>query len=340
MYKKDVYINTYGQIIAETDYTGDVAFYLKSRSKFVEKKFYENLSVYAFNKTPNSGSLSVVFFFRLPDGTVLAEESETLFFDRKRKEIWPLNSNVISEDKDFKITYYDQKSDITFITFNGAHSKKNVEPFGFQYIISKKWNLISVAQDNNTQYQGLSLKNFFTSVSPLIKGKKVFSYGSSLGGYCALYYGGAINATIIAASPRNSAHPLIDDNAWREQEFKHESIGSASLTTNPVYIIYDSNIRIDTNFISKVFLPYYPDANVLALPGASHNVLKCMLGSNVLTLYISKIVNQEYDFTLAEYVKAKCSFHLKDYSLAFNTLDNLIVNNLLLSKHINTHSKM
>ncbi len=329
MYKKDVYINTSGQIVAETDYVGDVAFYLKSRGKFIEKKFYESLSVYEFKKIPNSGSLSVVFFFRLPDGTVLAEESKTLFFDRKRKDIWTLDSNIVSEDKDFKITYYDQKSDITFITFNGAHSNKNVEPFGFQYIISKRWNLISVAQDNNTQYQSLSLSKFFNSVSPLIKDKKVFSYGSSLGGYCALYYGGVINAIIIAASPRNSAHPLIADNAWKEQDFKHESIGSLPLTTNPVYIIYDSNIRVDTNFISKVFLPYYPDANVLTLPGASHNVLKCMLESNILTLYISKVVNQEYDDTLAEYIKAKCSFYLKDYSLAFNTLDNLVVNNLL-----------
>ncbi|HCI77079.1 MULTISPECIES: hypothetical protein [unclassified Psychrobacter] len=329
MYKKNIYINNDFNIVAETDYDGEVAFYLKNKGKFIEKKFYDDSNIHKFKSFPETGALSVVFFFKLPNGQVLVEESEIFFLDRNRKSIWPLKSNVIAENKDFKITYYDQKSDITFITFNGAHSNKSTVPFGFQYIISRKWNLISVAQDNNTQYQSLSLSQFCDSVSPFIKDKRIFSYGSSLGGYCALYYGGSINATIIAASPRNSAHPLIADNLWKDLDFKHKDIESIPLTTNPVYIIYDSNIGIDTKFINTVFLPYYPTAKILALPQASHNVLKCMLDSKVLTLYISKIIEEKYDENLAKYIKATCCYKLKNYDLAFNILDDLVVDNLL-----------
>ncbi len=329
MYLKNVYVNNYGNLVAETDFEGDVAFYLKSKGKFVEKKFYDKRSNYEFIIIPDVGSLSVVFFFRFEDGKIISEESEEFYFDSKKKSIWKLNSKVVSESNDFKITYYNQESDITFITFNGAHTTKKSIPFGFQYVIGNKWNLIAVAQDNDTQYQNLSLEEFFHSVASLLNGKSVFSYGSSLGGYCALYYGGIVNATIIAASPRNSAHPLIKDHEWRDLEFKHGSLEEIPLTTKPVYIVFDSNITVDTNFINMVFLPFYQNTYLLALPKASHNVLKCMLNSGVLTLYISKIINEEYNDYLAKYLKAKCSFYLQDFNIAFDILEDIVVNNFI-----------
>lgn len=45
-----------------------------------------------------------------------------------------------------------------------------------------EWNLISVAQDNDTQYQSLSLEEFYDAVKPIIVGKEVYTYGASLGG--------------------------------------------------------------------------------------------------------------------------------------------------------------
>ena len=186
------------------------------------------------------------------------------------------------------------------------------------------WNLINVAQDNNTQYQSLSLEDFYNNVYPLIMDKKIFSYGSSLGGYCALYYGSVVNATIIAASPRNSAHPMIADKEWSSITFNHLHIGKIKLSSNPVFIVYDSLISKDSKFINDVFLPYYPNSYLLSIPGGSHQVLQCMLEAGVLKIYIMSIVKNSYNDSKCKYIKAKCLYNLKNFEIAFELMDSLI----------------
>lgn len=180
-----VYLNNDGQVVAECEYEGETAFYLKSGRRVIEKEFYKKRKKYTFVSTPKTGRLSVLFFIRNNDGNVVQKESATYFYNRKKNDLIILNEQVIVEADDYKITYYNNESNVTFVTFNGARSTKNDLPFGFNFLLENGWNLINVAQDNNTQYQSLSLDDFYENVHPLVLGKKVFSYGSSLGGYCA-----------------------------------------------------------------------------------------------------------------------------------------------------------
>lgn len=319
-----VYLNNNGQVVAECENEGETAFYLKSGRNFIEKKFYEKIKKYTFKSTPKTGKLSVLFFFKNDDGNVVQRESNIYFYSSKNNELILLNEQVIVEEDDYQITYYDNESSITFITFNGARSTKQDIPFGFNFLLENGWNLINVAQDNNTQYQGLSLDNFYNNVYPLILNKKVFSYGSSLGGYCALYYGGIVDATIIAASPRNSAHPLIADEEWNSVIFNHIPMSEVKLSLNPVFIVYDSLISKDSEFISEIFLPYYSESHLLTVPGGSHQVLKCMSDAGVLKMYIKSIVDNECGNSKFKYIKAKCLYKLKKFEKAFDLIDDLI----------------
>ncbi len=306
MFNSTIHLDSKGFVIAKTEYSGLVAFYLVSNDKPIEKEFYKKRNNYKFKTKPSHGVLSVVFFFKDNDGVILKYQTERVIYDEESRTLLEISKSLIFESLDNKIEYYNQDSDITFITFNGAGTTKNTIPFGQSYILKNKWNLIAVYQDNNSQYQSLDINTFYTHVNPLLKNSKVFVYGSSLGGYCALYFGGCLNATIIAASPKNSAHFSIKNPVFSELAFQHKDFSEIPITSKSVYIVYDSKISVDKKFIYNEVFKAYPKPEILALPGSTHEVLKTMLSNRVLQLYVSSIICNSYNIEIANYIKSKC----------------------------------
>ena len=111
---------------------------------------------------------------------------------------------------------------------------------------------------------------------------------------------------MISASPKNSAHPSINDPRFSSLLFTHKEFNEITPTSNPVYIVYDSNINVDKKFIYEQVLPLYKNPELLALPNASHAVLTKMLASKVLKLYINSIICNSYNNEIAVYIKDKC----------------------------------
>lgn len=145
-------------------------------------------------------------------------------------------------------------------------------------------------QDNDSQYQSLSYKVFKDVVSPLVSKKNRICYGSSLGGYCALYYAGAINADVIAAAPKNSAHPdFVElDNVKRFPKglFKHSSLGENQLTHGRICVFYDPYNLSDVTFFRKYVRPYYPGVTLIEVPHAGHEVLHYLRETNQLKQFV------------------------------------------------------
>lgn len=180
--------------------------------------------------------------------------------------------HVIADEENYRIKSYSQGSSIIFITFNTTRTTKESAGFGVNFCLSKGFDVISVSQDNDTQYQFLSREKFLNIIAPYIKGKdKVVCYGSSLGGYCALYYGGAIDCKIIAASPKNSAHPDFKLKKYECLEFKHDLKMPAS--ENKAFVVYDPKRGSDRLFIDELVRPAFKNAEYLDLPFAGHAVL-------------------------------------------------------------------
>ncbi|MCQ4299671.1 hypothetical protein NAV11_07065 [Pseudomonas songnenensis] len=198
----------------------------------------------------------------------------------------------LGESDSFLINYYDNGSDILFVVFNRTRSTKRSPAFGLDFLLAQGFSVVVCYQDNDTQYQSLSFERFRECVLPVTVGKRVFTYGSSLGAYAAVYYAGAVGATVIAAAPKNSAHPLLFSPRGRfsEELFKHEDLGSLGLTKNPVFVMVDPMRKQDIFFVKAYVVSSYPEAKVLELPFSGHACLKYLLEIGKLKSLVLSIV--------------------------------------------------
>lgn len=262
------------------------AFYLTCNSE-IEKIFYSSNRQIVFESEIQDGTYVVSIFIKDENNNAKIEK---IFLIVQNGRF--VQNEIVAEAKNYKIVLYDLKSDITFIVFNGAASTKEYRGFGLSYLLSRGYNVITCAQ-NNDQYQGLSFDTFKELVEPLIVGKKVFLYGSSLGGYCALYYAGAVNGTVIAAAPKNSAHPKMikKTSNFNIKDFKHADIINNPITDKPVYIFIDPYVKSDLFFMNEFIKPAYPSCNILEFPYAGHEVLYHINKLKSLSPLITMIVS-------------------------------------------------
>lgn len=267
----------------------EYAFYLSFKGS-VDKVFYAENNKCLFKNKKRDGVYQATFFNK-KNGEKRSEKIMFTIIDGKF-----LQPEVISDTSDYKITFYNLKSEVTFIVFNGAGSNKDTPGFGLSYLLSKGYNVITCAQNNN-QYQELSFDSFRELVTPYVKNQKVFLYGSSLGGYCAIYYAGAVNGTVIAGSPRNSLYPILKKVGKLTTditELKHSELIRNNLTKKLIYILTDPHVEEDKIFIEKYISPGYTDNLMMFyVPFAGHEVLYHVNKINVLSFILDSIVNEQ-----------------------------------------------
>lgn len=110
-------------------------------------------------------------------------------------------------------------------------------------------------------YQNLSFAAFEAAVAPYCAGKRTVLYGSSLGGYCAIYYAGAVNGTALAVTPRLSIHrDFINQSRTHKNLLKINSDARflhQDLVDLPrgkgFYMIYDPKNAEDMKFKKLIF---------------------------------------------------------------------------------------
>lgn len=240
-------------LVASEGKSGSMAFYLHLPSGEVLKKGYASSGRAVFNICVD-GLYKAVFFYRKPNNIV--ESVERWFFLHIDGFLKKINDVCLYETKDNKVVYYKTGSKCLFVVFNGTATNKKSAPFGLRFLLKRGFDVIVVYQDNDTQYQSLSGDQLEKIVRDHIKNKRVICYGASLGGYCAVYYGGYLNAEIIAASPKNSAHPdLVAKNKnsrFSKDLWKHSSIVEAPKSGKNVSIIVDLNYSSDRFFFRKI----------------------------------------------------------------------------------------
>ncbi|WP_347456690.1 hypothetical protein [Acinetobacter thermotolerans] len=282
--EKGVLLST--QNVVDVNY----AFYLHT-SKVIHKKFYIQDSMWEFNESLTLGKFYTADFYYKYKEEV---EKYSLVFkpNNSNDGVQVVSENIIADEQGFKISFYDQQSDITFIVFNGYGSTKSSKPFGLEFLLGLGYNVICCLQQNN-QYQELSFDVFKKHVTKIVENKKVFLYGSSLGAYAAVYYAGAVNGTVIAAAPKNSAHPHMvgQKNKFKAIKFNHDEIINNPKTNNPVYIIIDTICKPDIFFLDKFIKPAYPNLNVIPFDYAGHTVLYHVNKTKQLKPLILDIVN-------------------------------------------------
>lgn len=204
-------------------------------------------------------------------------------------------SYVLSEADGYMITYHrnsidSEKRNKIVISFGGLPSKKTKTGFGTNFILKQGYDHIFVAQAPRSQYQHLSLEDFFKVVKPYVSEKDVYTYGSSLGGYAAIYYGGIIDAKVISAAPKNSAHESMRKKSFSHVEFLHSEYKDNPKSSYCPVVLYDPYREEESKFIQNHVLKAYPNAKLIKLPFAGHTVLHTMKESGVLTNFIKSYV--------------------------------------------------
>lgn len=306
-----------GLVKCESSFLGYYAAYLIKDGVVVEKQHYSRMKEKKFSWY-GEGVYSVRFFFKSNDKKIKYVSPSFIIKESVAYEVDgdTLIATNLSEGDNFRLLFFNNQSDVTFITFNGTQSRKKSPLFALKYCYKKGYNLISVNQDGDSQYQDLSLKIFRNAVSGHLTSNN-FTYGASLGGYCALYYGGVINANVISISPKNSAHPGFVKARFKGFKFKHQNLKDVINTTGAISVFYDPYKVEDVRFIDTLIRPYIGNADFYPLPHAGHQLLRYVKEVGSLTQLIDSLVEGkcvavEKDVENSTYLAEKAWFLYKN----------------------------
>lgn len=286
-------VNEDGFITVKTEEVNgyNYAFYLK-KDRATEKHFYSRRPKCKFDTSFSEGNYTAIFFYKEEGKEKTIHELE-FYIDKNKNTIYSKKQTIVDLEG-YKIDYYNIKSEKTFVVFNEAGSLKNHLPFGLNYLIKNGFNVIACLQNNN-QYQELSFEDFKYYVKPLVENHDTYLYGTSLGGYCSIYYAGAINGTVIAGAPRNSSHPLLVENLKDKsyfglQEFKHKNYNENPKTTKNLYIFYDPYEVNDNFFVNNFLKNTFSNLVIIECNYSGHEVLRHLNETKQLHQAIISIV--------------------------------------------------
>lgn len=187
-----------------------------------------------------------------------------------------------------RITYHENnpQSDKLLICFSSQGGGMGVSGFGTELCAKNGWNHIYVGKAQQSKFRTLTLDNFVAAVSPVMDGRDVITYGSSAGGYAALYYGGIINARILSACPRNSHHPVnyrrplikkLGEEAIKKkaEDFYHiVHLSDVPRSAHDPVVVYDRLQPKDHRMVQKWVLPAYPECEIINIPNSGHKPLE------------------------------------------------------------------
>ncbi|MCB5199796.1 hypothetical protein LGQ03_11155 [Loktanella sp. TSTF-M6] len=199
----------------------------------------------------------------------------------------------LANHPDYRITYHPAPAptEKLMITFGGQPSDISDTGFGSDFAMKHGWDHVFVAQRRHSQFQGLHAAVFKAAVAPLCTaGRDVICYGASLGGYAALYYGGQIDARIIAAAPMLPAWKGLGLPAYADVPVHHKHLKHSRRSKHAPVVIYDPVQRRDVQFLNQTVRPTYRDIREVALPFTGHTVLVALSNMRLLKKLITSLV--------------------------------------------------
>ena len=207
-----------------------------------------------------------------------------------------MRSRELDVGEEFRITLneYNLESNKLLICFSEQGGGMKPEGFGSRACKKYGWNQIYVGKAPHTRYRTMNIERFVKAVDPVLSGLDVMCYGTSLGGYAALYYGGSINARILAASPRMPGHPLVQNEAASIEDFAHHvNLSAVPLSIHTPYVVYDNRQNQDHKLVQRWLKPAYPSVKSLIVPRSGHKSLQRLLDYGTLSRMLRMFVDRE-----------------------------------------------
>lgn len=211
----------------------------------------------------------------------------------------------VSDNHRITLHTFDPRSDKLLICFAPQGGGMGETGFGTALCRKHGWNHIYVGKGQQSKYRSLSIERFFDVVAPVTSGMDVMTYGSSAGGYAALYFGGSVDARILAACPRNSQHPNnyrraterrlgADEMAQMAKRFYHTAdLNEVPLSKHQPIIVYDRRQPKDHRMVQKWALSAYPGAEIINVPNSGHKPLERLRMTGGLSYLLKSFVSNE-----------------------------------------------
>ncbi|WP_181708333.1 tetratricopeptide repeat protein [Chthonobacter rhizosphaerae] len=175
----------------------------------------------------------------------------------------------------------------------------NVETpgFGEAFLLKHGFDVLNFQKRKENYYQDLSRDCFKQVVHNLPNTyDRVCLYGSSLGGYAALYYSIAVESDLIAISPLCSIHPGHNNVQARHDsrvEWQHDQLQLPTNYHASAVILTDPYDHQDAFFLQGVVRPAFPEAYVVKVPFGGHPVGEVLSELGVLKQYIVDVLRRE-----------------------------------------------
>ncbi|TCZ53601.1 hypothetical protein [Roseicella aquatilis] len=162
------------------------------------------------------------------------------------------------------------------VTFTGMFENDPSQPGCAEILLHRQGHdLICVQKRSESWFQDLDVEDFRQAVAPLLgRYDDVACYGLSMGAFAALYYGGAIDAAILAVSPLVSIHPRFPQMGLRELRkavtIRHVDLREVPKSRKPCLILYDPQDEPDELYMTHEVIPAFPEARILRLRYTAH----------------------------------------------------------------------
>lgn len=204
---------------------------------------------------------------------------------------------VIFNNGESSIEYYKniRPTKRVVATFDSIDKTNTAKPFAFSILKKKSVDLISLRRRTVDNYhQDISREEYYHAIEKLVPFyEKRFAYGTSLGGYCALYFGSTIpECKILSLAPRNSAHPNYGSKIRGDSEFTHSFSHPINTDVEPI-ICYDPKEKIDQHYIKEEIQKSYPNATFKYFYYAGHRVPLYLQQVGVLKDLVSRFLGEE-----------------------------------------------
>lgn len=139
-------------------------------------------------------------------------------------------------------------SDKLAVTFSHyGHLDLSLPGFAEDFLLKRGYDVLTLKCNINNWFQDFSAEELQAIVRQLPDYEEVIAYGSSMGGYAAIYFSAALNArTCIALSPQYSIDPRIVpfEGRWLEDakriSFTHAELANmVKQSQTTYYVLYD-----------------------------------------------------------------------------------------------------
>ncbi|MGG0657735.1 tetratricopeptide repeat protein [Rummeliibacillus pycnus] len=189
-------------------------------------------------------------------------------------------------------------------TFDAIDKTDSGKPFAFKVLKKKAVDLISLRRGHMQNYhQDISREEYFQAIEKLVPFyEKRFAYGTSLGGYNALFLGSMIpDCQILSFAPRNPAHPIYGTKERKYTKFVHPVSHPINKEIQPI-ICFDPKDTIDNPYTTKEIMQSYPNGIYKHFDYAGHRVPTYLRETGELKEIVSSFLEEkpfpDYDHKL------------------------------------------